>query len=113
MRAQSYWIRFRCVKFPAHLNTNPNFPPTAHPPSFKFGGGVTSLEAFSLCKPVITLPDKQTVPQLTKGMYEHMGMGELVARSLDEFAELAVRVSYEPAVLSTWGILHLTPHHPP
>lgn len=34
---------------------------------FPFGGGVTSLEAFALCKPVITLPSLQTVPALTAG----------------------------------------------
>ena len=73
---------------------------------------MTSLEAFSLCKPVITLPDKQTVPQLTKGMYEHMGMGELVARSVDEFAELAVRVSYDPAVDSALGQIAPNPSPP-
>ena len=60
---------------------------------------MTSLEAFSLGKPVVTLPDKQSVPRLTEGMYAHMGVGELVARSIDEFAELAVRVSSRHAVI--------------
>lgn len=35
---------------------------------YPFGGGVTSLEAFSVCTPVLTLPKKQTVPALTAGM---------------------------------------------
>jgi hypothetical protein len=35
---------------------------------FPFGGGVTTLESFYLCTPVITLPDQQNVPQLTSGM---------------------------------------------
>jgi hypothetical protein len=39
---------------------------------FPFGGGVTSLEAFSMCTPVLTLPKKQTVPALTAGMIRAM-----------------------------------------
>jgi protein O-GlcNAc transferase len=39
---------------------------------FPFGGGVTSLEAFSMCTPVLTLPNKQTVPALTAGMIRTM-----------------------------------------
>ena len=35
---------------------------------FPFGGGVTSLEAFSVRTPVLTLPVLQTVPALTAGM---------------------------------------------
>jgi hypothetical protein len=35
---------------------------------FPFGGGVTTLESFYMCTPVITLPDQQNVPQLTSGM---------------------------------------------
>lgn len=34
---------------------------------FPFGGGVTTMEAFAVCTPVITLP-LQTVPALTAGM---------------------------------------------
>ena len=65
---------------------------------FPFGGGVTSLEAFSLCKPVVTLPNPQTVPRLTEGMYTHMGLGSLLVASLvEEYAALAVRARQDAA----------------
>lgn len=33
-----------------------------------FGGGVTTLESLAVCTPVLTLPTRQTVPQLAAGM---------------------------------------------
>ena len=66
---------------------------------YPFGGGVTTLEAFSLCKPVVTCPGMQTVPQLTAGMYRAMGggrggevTGEMVAKTVKEYVEVAVRL---------------------
>ena len=42
--------------------------------TFPFGGGVTSLEAFALLTPVLTLPSEQTVPALTSGMLAYIGI---------------------------------------
>jgi hypothetical protein len=39
---------------------------------YPFGGGVTTLEAFSVLTPVITLPAFQNVPQLAAGMIAYM-----------------------------------------
>ena len=39
---------------------------------FPFGGGVTTLESLSVCTPVITLPSRQSVPQLAAGMIQTM-----------------------------------------
>lgn len=41
---------------------------------YPFGGGVTTLESFAMCAPVITAPALQTVPQLASGMYKHMNI---------------------------------------
>jgi hypothetical protein len=39
---------------------------------FPFGGGVTTLESLSVYTPVITLPSRQSVPQLAAGMIQTM-----------------------------------------
>ena len=36
---------------------------------FPFGGGVTTLESVAVCTPVVTLPSRQSVPQLATGKY--------------------------------------------
>jgi predicted O-linked N-acetylglucosamine transferase (SPINDLY family) len=41
---------------------------------FPFGGGVTTLEGFAVCAPVVTAPSLQTVPHLAAGMYRKMGL---------------------------------------
>lgn len=54
------------------LITTNDTPKTMH----QFGGGVTSLEAFAVCAPVVTAPALQTVPGLAAGMYAQMGLWE-------------------------------------
>jgi len=62
---------------------------------FPFGGGVTTLEAFSVCKLVVTLPSLQTVPQLTAGMYRHMRLNDdLVLTDIDTYVEAASRLAH-------------------
>ena len=59
---------------------------------YPFGGGVTTLESLSLCKPVVTLPGTQTVPHLTAGMLQAMGIESLTASDEDDFADIAYRI---------------------
>lgn len=61
-----------------------------------FGGGVTTLEALSVCSPVVTLPSAQTVPTLAAGMLRAMGgeaLRPLVAANEEAYVETAVQLA--------------------
>lgn len=81
---------------------------------FPFGGGVTSLEAFHFCKPVVTLPSRQSVVELTAGMLRHMNISDLIAENPDELVQIAIRIreseSYrsnlESRICESRGIIH-------
>ena len=77
---------------------------------FPFGGGVTSLEAFSVCTPVVTAPRLQTVVALTRGMYKHMRVPDApVVASAADFAanatalvdDVARRTALEAAICAS------------
>ena len=63
---------------------------------FHFGGGNSSCEPLSLGIPVVTLPAFQLRGKLTLGLYKEMGLDCCVARSPEEFVEIAVRLAQEP-----------------
>lgn len=63
---------------------------------FHFGGGNSSCEPLSLGVPVVTLPAFQLRGKLTLGLYKEMGLDCCVARSPEEFVEIAVRLAREP-----------------
>ena len=62
-----------------------------------FNGQNTSLEAFALGAPVVTLPGALQRGRHTAGMYRAMGFDELVAKSSGEYVDLAVRVATDAA----------------
>lgn len=56
---------------------------------FPFGGGVTTLEAFSVCRLVVTAPSLQTVPALTAGMYRHANLSDApIATDADSYVDI-------------------------
>ncbi len=61
--------------------------------SFHFGGNNSSLEAFALGKPVVTLPSEYLRARYTQGCYAEMGLSELVARTPGDYADRAVRLA--------------------
>jgi len=69
-----------------------------------FGGGVTSLEALSMCVPVVTAPRSQTVPGLSAGIIRALHVSDtikdsLVAPSVSAFIASVVRLLTDPAAL--------------
>lgn len=70
--------------------------------TFVFGGGNSSMEAFAVGRPVVTLPSDQLRGRLTLACCRRMGIDELVAADARDFAARAVRLgtdrSYRAAV---------------
>ena len=57
---------------------------------YPFGGGVTTLEAFSVCRAVVTAPALQSVVTLAAGFYELMGLDDApVVADADAYVEKA------------------------
>lgn len=64
---------------------------TAH-----FNGMITSIDAFSVGTPVVTLPGALQRGRFTQAMYRKMGIGDGIAASADEYADLAVDIAASP-----------------
>lgn len=58
-----------------------------------FGGGNSSYEALGIGVPVVTLPGPFMRGRVTLGCYRQIGMETLVARSPEEYVELALRLA--------------------
>ncbi|MGE0734814.1 MAG: tetratricopeptide repeat protein [Alphaproteobacteria bacterium] len=69
--------------------------------TWPFGGGNSTLEAFAMGQPVVTLPGPHLAGRLTLGFYRRMSISELIAQSLDDFAALAVRLGTDPEFRAT------------
>jgi predicted O-linked N-acetylglucosamine transferase (SPINDLY family) len=80
---------------------------------FPFGGGHTSYEAFALGVPVVTLPGSFLRGRLTHAMYQQMDYHDLLAKSVDDYVEIALRLgadkreneSARAAILASCGVL--------
>jgi protein O-GlcNAc transferase len=60
---------------------------------FYFGGCNSSCDAFALGAPVVTLPGFLLPGRFTLGLYREMGIEGAVARSPEEYVELALRIA--------------------
>lgn len=61
--------------------------------TFPFCGGNTSLEAFGVGGPVVTLPTNMLRGRLTAGFYRQMGVTDLIAENVEHYVDLAVRTA--------------------
>ena len=64
---------------------------------FPFGGGNTTLEAFAVGTPVVTLPPRFARGRLAYAFYRRMGYTDLVADSAEDYVQRAVALGTEPA----------------
>jgi protein O-GlcNAc transferase len=62
-----------------------------------FGGGNTTLEAFAMGTPVVTLPSDYLRGRITYALYQQMGMDDLIATDATQFVALATAVVADPA----------------
>ena len=60
-----------------------------------FSGGKTSLEAFAVGQPVMTMPSRYLRGRLTRGFYRRMGLDELAATSPEDYARKALRLGMD------------------
>jgi predicted O-linked N-acetylglucosamine transferase (SPINDLY family) len=58
-----------------------------------YGGGLTSFDGFSLAKPIVTMAGTYLRGRFTAGFYRAMKVDGCVARTADEYAEIAVRLA--------------------
>jgi protein O-GlcNAc transferase len=63
--------------------------------SFPFCGGNTTYQSLAMGTPVITLPGRYLRGRVSLGIYRHMGMEELVARDVSDYAEIAARLGLD------------------
>ena len=66
-----------------------------------FSGYTTSLEAFAVGTPVVTLPGEFQRGRHTLGFYKEMGLMDCVAASREEYVDLAVRLGTDTAFRET------------
>lgn len=100
----------RILKKYPHLESRLTFiPRIANPATYKallkcsdvmldtvyFNGQNTNLEAFSVGLPIVTLPSPLQRGKHTLGMYMAMNFLELVANSIDDYADLAIKLINE------------------
>ena len=63
----------------------------------QFGGGKTTLDAFDVGVPVVTLPSSCLKARLTAGFYKAMSLTDGIANDEEGYVNLAVRLGTQPA----------------
>lgn len=64
---------------------------------YPYGGCTSSLEAFSLGVPVVTLPTEFLRGRFTQAFYRRLGVTSCIARDQGDYTDIAVRLGTDPA----------------
>ena len=62
-----------------------------------FGGGNTSLEAFAVGCPIVTLPSEMLRGRITYALYQQMSMDDLVVHDADQYVQRSLRLANDRA----------------
>jgi protein O-GlcNAc transferase len=76
-----------------------------------FNGMNTSLEAFAVGTPVVTLPGALQRGRHTQGMYRKMGISECVARDAEDYVNIALRLGTDRGFAEAMRAKLLSQHH--
>ena len=68
-----------------------------------FCGGNTSLEAFAMGVPLVTLPSNQLRGRITHALYKQMGFDGCTATSVDEYIDIAHVLGTQPLLRKRMG----------
>jgi protein O-GlcNAc transferase len=69
--------------------------------SFPYGGGTTTLHTLWMGVPVVTLEGQSELARGTSGILTACGLGELIARSSEEYLRIGVDLAMAPARVAT------------
>ena len=68
--------------------------------TFPYTGGTTNLELSYMCVPLITISGETFLSRCGASVNKNLGMNELIAKSLDEYVEIAINLAKDKNKLS-------------
>jgi protein O-GlcNAc transferase len=69
--------------------------------TFPFSGSTTTFDALMMGVPVVTMPDWRMVSRWSATMLTGIGLADLIARSPDDYLDIACRLASDPARRAT------------
>ena len=66
--------------------------------TFPFGGCISTFDAFSCNKCVVTMTGNKLYSRFTQGLYKRMGFEDLIVKDEDAYVELAIKIATYPPI---------------